>query len=92
MRASNNPPLIKAFAAELRSQRVALTLSQESLALSCGVNRTFVAKLELAQNQPTLSVLQKLSEGLGVTLPELLEATLVRYRKELRNSKREQSV
>lgn len=84
MRASDNPPLIRAFAAELKNRRSALGVSQETLALSCGVNRTFIAKLELATSQPTLSVLARLSEGLGVPLPELLQGVLARYRKELK--------
>ncbi len=74
---------MRAFAAELKSRRAAVGISQEALALECGVNRTFVAKLELAQNQPSLSVLLRLSEGLGVELPELIRTTVLRYRKGL---------
>lgn len=88
MRASQNPALVKAFAAELKARRHDTGLSQESLALHCEVNRTFIAKLELAQNQPSLSVLLRLSEGLGIALPELLGSTLVRYRSELRAAKK----
>ena len=47
--------LIAAFADELRSRRAALRLSQEELAHRAGVNRTYIAKLELARNQPTLT-------------------------------------
>lgn len=88
MRASQNPPFVKAFAAELKARRLGMGLSQESLALDCGVNRTFVAKLELAQNQPSLCVMLRLAEGLGVELPELLRSTLVRYKSELRAVKK----
>lgn len=88
MRASQNPPFVKAFAAELKARRLSMGLSQESLALDCGVNRTFVAKLELAQSQPSLSVMLRLAEGLSVELPELLSSTLVRYKNELRAAKR----
>lgn len=88
MRASQNPPFIKAFAAELKARRLGMGLSQEGLAFDCAVNRTYIAKLELAHNQPSLSVLLRLSEGLGVELPELLRSTLVRYKSELRAAKR----
>lgn len=88
MRASQNPALVKAFAAELKARRLGAGMSQESLALHCEVNRTYVAKLELAQNQPSLSVLLRLSEGLGVGLPDLMSSTLVRYKSELRAVKR----
>ena len=88
MRASQNLALKKAFGAELKARRHDTGLSQESLALHCEVNRTFIAKLELAQNQPSLSVLLSLSEGLGIGLPELMSSTLVRYKRELRGAKK----
>ena len=88
MRASQNVAFVKAFAAELKSRRLGIGLSQEALALDCGVNRTFIAKMELARNQPSLSVLLRLSEGLGAELPELLASTLIRYKSELRVAKR----
>lgn len=71
--------LVEAFAAELRARRSVLKLSQEELAYRACVNRTYIAKLELAQNQPTLSVLHRLAEALNHELPELIQATLLRY-------------
>ena len=84
---SRNDALLVAFAAELRSRRSALGLSQEALAHSAGVNRTYVAKLELARNQPTLGVLLSLAEALGVELPDLLREALVRYRRQRRTTR-----
>ena len=55
--------LIAAFADELRSRRAALRLSQEELAHRAGINRTYIAKLELARNQPTLTVLLRVAES-----------------------------
>lgn len=72
--------LLQAFASELKARRAALRLSQEELAFRAEVNRTYIAKLELARNQPTLSVLHRLALALGGELPELLAATLIRYR------------
>lgn len=77
---SRNVALLEAFALELRSRRSAAGLSQEALALRANVNRTYVAKLELARNQPTLSVLLGLAEALGIELPDLMRGALVRYR------------
>ena len=57
--------LITAFADELRSRRVGLGVSQEELAHRAGLNRTYVAKLELATNQPTLTALHLLAQALG---------------------------
>lgn len=73
--------LIVAFADELRARRSAMELSQEELAHRVGVNRTYMAKLELAQNQPTLTVLQAIATALAVPLPELVSAVLMRQRK-----------
>lgn len=81
MRATQNHDLMKAFAAEVRARRHALGFSQEELAHRAEVNRTFVAKVELAQNQPTLTVLHKLATGLEIDLPELLRLALARYAK-----------
>ena len=67
MHASRNQALVEAFAAELRTCREALGVSQEALARLAGVNRTFVGRLELAQNQPSISVLFHLSDALGLT-------------------------
>ncbi len=82
MRSGQNLPLMKAFAAELKARRNALGISQEDLAHRCGVNRTYVAKLELAQNQPTLTVMLKIATGLGAELGDLVDGTVVRYAKE----------
>ena len=76
---SRNDALLEAFAAELRFRRSEARLSQEALALRADVNRTYVAKLELARNQPSLSVLLSLAEALEIELPELIRATLARY-------------
>lgn len=75
--------LIKAFASELKFRRQEAGISQEELAHQAQINRTYVAKLELAQNQPTLTVLAKLAGGLGIGLPELIEATLARSAREV---------
>lgn len=91
MKTAQNLELMRAFAAELKARRSELGISQEELAHRSDVNRTFVAKLELAQNQPTLTVLLKLAGGLEVELPELLQVTLKRYKTEMRLSKKRAS-
>ena len=70
--------LITAFADELRSRRVGLGVSQEELAHRAGLNRTYVAKLELATNQPTLTALHLLAQALDVPLNDLMAAVLAR--------------
>jgi transcriptional regulator with XRE-family HTH domain len=77
---SRDEALLRAFADELRARRSALHLSQEELAHRAEINRTYIAKLELAKNQPTLGVLHRLAVALNDDLPELLQATMLRYR------------
>lgn len=76
---SRNNQLLEAFAAELKARRSAQKWSQEELAFRAEINRTYIAKLELAQNQPTLCVLHQLASALNSELPELLQAILLRY-------------
>lgn len=79
MRTTPNVELMRAFAAEMKSRRGALGISQEELAHRCDVNRTFIAKMELAQNQPTLTVMHKLANGLELELPVFVDLVLRRY-------------
>jgi len=84
MRTEQNPPLLKALAAEVKARRGALQISQDELAYRCGLSRTFLGKIEIAQSQPSLSALFKLADGLEVGPDELLKAVKVRLRKEER--------
>lgn len=81
MRTTQNLDLMQAFAMEVKARRGELGISQEELAHRADVNRTFVAKVELAQNQPSLTVLYKLSTGLELELPDLLRLALLRYKR-----------
>jgi predicted transcriptional regulator len=87
MRDTQNPALMRAFAAELKARRAVLGISQDELAYRCELNRTFVAKLEVASTQPSLSVLLKIADGLQADLVELLGATMVRFTTERRSSR-----
>jgi len=54
------------FGRVLREQRNARGISQEALALSADVDRTFVSQMERGIRQPTLTTLCKLSEALDI--------------------------
>lgn len=88
MRDTRNPALMRAFASELKARRSAISISQEELAHRSEVNRTFIGRLELASTQPSLSVLLKIATALQTELPDLIAATLARYRKEIRLDRR----
>jgi transcriptional regulator with XRE-family HTH domain len=81
-----NPALLKSLAAELKARRAELEISQEELAHRAGFGPLFIARLETARNQPSLSAFVQLAEGLDVKPSELIAAIMVRYRKERRAS------
>ena len=54
------------FGKVLREQRDARGISQEALALSADVDRTFVSQMERGIRQPTLTTLCKLSKALDI--------------------------
>ena len=53
----------------LRSRRA---LTQEQLAVTAGLSRTFLTRLELGQHDPSLSTLVRLAKALRVSVTELL--------------------
>ena len=56
----------------LKNYRRAVGLSQESLAFECGLHRTYVSGVERGVRNPTVLVLKKLAEPLGVEPWQLL--------------------
>lgn len=68
------------FGRVLREQRGTRRLSQEGLALSAGVDRTFVSQMERGIRQPTLTTIWKLAAALDVS-PATLVARVDRLRR-----------
>lgn len=54
----------------LRKQR---GLSQEDLALECEINRNYLSDLERGRRNPSLLILDKIANGLNITLEELFK-------------------
>ncbi|QHI99866.1 helix-turn-helix domain-containing protein [Xylophilus rhododendri] len=82
MKSAQDSDLLQAFAAEIRARRTATGDSQEALAFKASLNRTFVAKLELAQTSPSLSTLFRLAAALQVAPAELVGSVSQRYRRQ----------
>lgn len=61
------------LAVNLRRLRRACGLSQEELAGRARLNRNYVGMIEREANAPTVDVLERLAEVLGVRTPELLD-------------------
>lgn len=55
---------------ELRKEK---GLAQEKLALEAGVDRTLVSKIERVLANPSLEIITKLANALGVSVNRLLE-------------------
>lgn len=55
----------------LRRLRVRLSLSQEALGLRADVDRTYVGRLERGLENPTVAVLARLSNAMGVPVADL---------------------
>ena len=56
----------KAFGRALSEQRAAVGVSQEALALTADVDRTFVSQMERGIRQPTLTTVWKLAAALRI--------------------------
>lgn len=80
-----NIPLLKAFASELKARRGKLKISQEELAHRAEISRTFLAKIETAVNQPTLTAIFKIAQGLGAEPEELVADVVRRYRRSVKS-------
>jgi transcriptional regulator with XRE-family HTH domain len=63
----------KGFVMRLKKLRAARRMTQEALAEKAGISRTYIARLELGQQDPTLGILRKLAKALKVTVGELVE-------------------
>jgi len=57
----------------VRLLRTARGWSQEKLGERTGLDRTYVSGIERGVRNPTLTVLEALANGLGVSLAELLD-------------------
>ena len=60
------------IAFNLKNIRKSQSIAQERLALEAGVDRTFVSKIERGIGNPSLEVLLRLANRLGVSVADLL--------------------
>ena len=60
------------FGEELRKARQDAGLTQEKLSFEAGLDRTYISHLENNHKSPTLDVLFRLSDALGISASELV--------------------
>lgn len=58
----------------IRREREKKNFSQEYLSLLCEIDRTYIARIEEGKANPTIKVLNKISQILKIKLWELLKA------------------
>jgi transcriptional regulator with XRE-family HTH domain len=69
------------FGLVLRATRTERGLSQERLALDCGLDRTYISLLERGLRQPTLTTLVVLGQALNTEAAELVRLAVSQARK-----------
>ena len=63
----------KKIGAQIRELRAATGLSQEKFALKIGMDRTYLASVELGKRNISIVNLEKIANGLNITLSELFK-------------------
>ena len=86
MRKTQDEAVVRAVAAEIRARRTQLNISQEEFAHRADVHRSFVARLELGQTQPSLAVLFRLADALSIDVVEMTTSIAKRADTEKRTS------
>lgn len=67
--------VITSFGQVIRTLRKARGLTQEQLGFEADIQRIYVSKLELGQQQPSLTTIFKLANGLQCSATELIKQT-----------------
>lgn len=60
--------LARYFGLAIRKHRELIRVSQEELADRAGMDRTYVSGIERGQRNPTLKIMQRLADAIGVDL------------------------
>jgi predicted transcriptional regulator len=66
-------PVRERMAARLKRLRAQRGMTQEQLAAKAGISRPYLARLETARQDPTLSTLEKLAKALRLKVGRMLE-------------------
>lgn len=69
---ANIDNLPKQFGDKVRKERARLGLSQEKLALSTGLDRTYISGIERGRRNPSLKNIGRIASALKLSISELL--------------------
>lgn len=67
--------IITSFGQAVRTRRKEKGMTQEELGFEADLQRIYVSKLELGQQQPSLTTIFKLAKGLNCSATELIHQT-----------------
>lgn len=60
------------FGDELQNARIKAEFTQEELSFAAKIDRTYISQLENNKKSPTLDILFRLCDALGITVSELV--------------------
>lgn len=69
---SFEPEVAGAFGRVVRAERVKRGIAQDLFALAANVDRSYYGKLERGERQPSLALLMRVANGLGISSAELV--------------------
>ena len=64
---------IRLVAARVKTLREKAGMSQQALADKAGISRTYLARIETARHDPTLTILEKIARALKVKVGRLVD-------------------
>lgn len=73
--ATYEPEPALAFGQAVRAARVAREIAQDEFAALAGISRSHMGKIERGEHVPTLPLILKISQALGISAAELMAAT-----------------
>lgn len=79
-----NQTIATAFGQALRQVRVEKKVSQDTLALRCNIERSYLGKIERGEHIPSLDAFFKIAEGLEMNASDLIVLTQTNIKKSKR--------
>lgn len=64
-------PIVKKFGKRVRQLRVERGLTQEALGDKCGLDLTYIGRIERGEQNTSLVVIGMIAKGLGISVEEL---------------------
>jgi len=63
----------KKFGKKIKNERIKRELSQGKLAKLSGLHRATIGQIENGKSSPTIDTIEKIANGLNLTLPEMVD-------------------